>query len=268
MFSMFNKRLIGSCLLTTCLGAAFAQGTPPAKAAPAAAAKPAASAPAAANAPGPRPENTSELDEVSRLMRAGKLKEALVLAEEVVQSYEDRYRHGKVQVFASRSPAEAQAYLNEVGNAPSAGKAPTEAGVYPSAWGDAYYLKSFILTEMKRAPEARKAIEAAVALAPHNAAYRVELGQLLLKDKNFDEAGKEFKRAEADALQFSPSSMRNRELARALRGEAFVLVEKKDYDGAEKMYNECLKLEPSDPVSKSELRYIAQKRAQQQSGSK
>jgi len=258
---MSYGRLFAFGVLACCLSTAMAQGTPPAKAAPAA-------APAAPAANGDRPlENTVELDEVSRLMRAGKLAEALVLVDAAVQSYEDRYRHGKVQVFASRSPVEAQAYLNEVGQAPGTGKEAVEAGVYPSTWGDAYYLKSFILTEMKRAPEAKKAIEAAVALAPHNAAYRAELGQLLLKDRKFDEANKEFKRAEGDAKVFSPHSVRDRELARALRGQAFVLVEKKDYDAAEKMYNECLKLEPADPVSKSELRYIAQKRAQQQSGS-
>ena len=267
---MSYARNFAFTVLACCLSAAFAQGTPPAaKAAPAPAPK-AAPAPAA-NASGPAAsrgaENTAELDEVSRLMRAGKLQQALVLAEAVVQSYEDRYRHGKIQVFAARSPAEAQVYLNDVGNKPTPGKEVIDAGVYPSTWGDAYYLKSFILTEMKHGPEARKAIEAAVALAPHNAAYRAELGQLLLKDKNFDEAAKEFKRAEADARTFSPVSVRNRELARALRGQAFVMVEKKDFDGAEKTYNECLKLDPSDPVAKAELRYISQKRAQQQSGS-
>jgi tetratricopeptide (TPR) repeat protein len=268
---MKSTRLLGSCLLLALVGSAFADGTPAAKPAPAAsAAKVAASPKVGASGPaaGPRAnENTSELDEVSRLMRAGKLQEALVLAQEVVQSHEDRYRHGKIQVFASRSPAEAQVYLNEVGNAPAQGKGPTEAGVYPSTWGDAYYLKSFILTEMKRPYEARQAIDAAVALAPHNAAYRAERGQLLLKDKNWDEAAKEFKRAEADARQFSPNGVRNRELARALRGQAFVLVEKKDYDAAEKMYKECLTLDGSDPVAKSELQYIAKKRAQLQGAS-
>lgn len=260
---MKTARLLGSCLLGCCLGAAFAQGTPAAKGAPAAKAAPAApaaSAPAAAARP---TEKTVELDEVSRLMRAGKMQEALVLADAVVQAHEDRYRHGKVRVFASRSPAEAQAYLSEVGNAPGPGKEALEAGVYPSTWGDAYYLKSFILTEMRRPAEARKAIDAAVALAPHNAAYRAELGQLLLKEKNWDAAAKEFKRAEEDARTFSPGSVRNRELARALRGQAFVLVEKKDLDGAEKIYNDCIKLEPEDPVAKAELRYIAKKRAEQ-----
>jgi tetratricopeptide (TPR) repeat protein len=252
---MVSVRFIGPCLLACCLSAAFAQ-TPPAKP-PAAAAS---AAPAAAARPA---ENTAELDEVSRLMRAGKLPEALALAESVVTSYEDRYRHGKIQAFSARSPEEAQAYLNDVGHTPSPGKQAVDAGVYPSAWGDAYYLKSFVLTEMKRMPEARKAIEAAVALSPHNAAYRAELGQLQLKDHAFDEAGKNFKQAEADARQYSPSTVRNRELARALRGQAFVLVEKKDLDGAEKLYKECLKIDPSDGVSQAELRYIAKKRAAQ-----
>jgi tetratricopeptide (TPR) repeat protein len=254
---MVTPRLLVSCVLAACVGGALAQATSPA---------PAASAAPAAPAAAPRAtEKSAELDEVSRLMRAGKLQEALVLADAVVQSYEDRYRRGKRQVFSSRSPAEAQAYLAEVGSKPMPGKEPAEAGVYPSTWGDAYYLKAFILTELKRLPEAKKAIEAAVALAPRNAAYRAELGQLLLKEKAWDEAAKQFKQAEGDARDFSPGTVRNRELGRALRGQAFVLVEKKDLDTAEKLYNEALKLDPSDPVAKAELRYIAAKRTQLQS---
>ncbi|GAB3774157.1 hypothetical protein GCM10028796_47940 [Ramlibacter monticola] len=246
---MVSVRLLVPGVLACALNVALAQATPPAQAA------------SASPPPAPRQtENTAELDEVSRLMRGGKLQEALVLADAVAQSYEDRYRRGKRQVFASRGPVESQAYLNEVGRAPSPGKEATEAGIYPSTWGDAYYLKSFILTEMKRMPEAKAAIEAAVALAPHNAAYRAELGQLLLKNKAWEEAIKEFKRAESDAREFSPGTVRNRELARALRGQAFVMVEKKDLDGAEKLYNECVKLDPADRTAQAELRYIAQLR--------
>jgi len=255
---MLKARHFAITVLTCCLGTGFAQGTPPAQ----------AQAPGAAPSPAPaaRPtEKSVELDEVSRLLRAGKLQEALALADIVIQSHEDRLRRPKIQPFASRSPAEAQAYLSELGRKPPPGKEPMEAGVYPSTWGDAYYLKSFILTELKRLPDARKAIDAAVALAPHNAAYRAELGQLLLKEKNFDEAAREFKRAEADARDFSPQSVRTRELGRAMRGQAFVLVEKKDFDGAEKLLAECMKLDPKDSVALSELRYIAQKRSQQQS---
>jgi tetratricopeptide (TPR) repeat protein len=258
---MVSPRLLVSCVLAGWLSAALAQTPAPTAAASASAAPAAPAAPAAA-----RPtEKSAELDEVSRLMRAGKLQEALSLADAVVQSYEDRYRRGKRQVFSSRSPVEAQAYLAELGSKPMPGKEPAEAGVYPSTWGDAYYLKAYILTELKRLPEAKKAIEAAVALAPRNAAYRAELGQILLKEKAWDEAAKEFKRAEADARDFSPGTVRNREMGRALRGQAFVLVEKKDLDTAEKLYNEALKLDANDAVAKGELRYIAAKRAQLQS---
>lgn len=265
---MVSARLIGSCVLVCFAGAALAQGTAPAtkaasaptQAAPAANA---ASAPQASAAPR-QSENSAELNEVSRLMQQRKLPEALMLADAVVQSFEDRYRVGKRQVFSARSPTEAQIYLDLVGRTPTVGKEATDAGVYPSTWGDAYYLKSFILTEMKRPEEARKAIEAAVALSPRNASYRAELGQLQLKDKKFEEADKNFRQAEKDAREISPPSVRNRELARALRGEAFVLVEKKDLDGAEKLYNECLKIDAADPVAKSELAYIAKLRAKAQ----
>jgi tetratricopeptide (TPR) repeat protein len=203
-------------------------------------------------------ENTPELDEVSRLIRGGKLQEALGLADAVIKSYEDRYRTGKRQVFSSRSAAETSAYLNAIGRAKGAGN--EEAGIYSPAWGDAYYLKGFILVDLKRFAEARKALEAASALSPHNAAYRAELGQLALKAKAYPEAMRLFKQAEADAREFSPPRVRNREIAAALRGQAFVLVEEKKLDEAEQLYNECLQLDFKDRVAHSELRYIAQLR--------
>jgi tetratricopeptide (TPR) repeat protein len=242
---MFRARVLGFVLLAGCLHAGIAQTAPPAAAAPAAAPR--------------ETEKTVELDELVRLMKAGKSQEALALADAVIGSYEDRYRRNKVRVFSARSPLEATAYLNEVGTAP--GKQPEEAGVYGPAWGDAYYLKGYLLIDLRRYDDARKALEAAVALAPRNAAYRTELGQLLLKTKAFDEAAKNFKQAEVDARELAPASVRKREINGALRGQAFVLVEKKDLDGAEKLYKECVKQDPDDRVALAELRYIDQLRA-------
>jgi tetratricopeptide (TPR) repeat protein len=233
-------RLIGFVMLACCLQAGLAQTAPPAQ------------KPVAGN------ESTPELDEVSRLIAARKLEEAVGLADIVIKSYEDRYRTGKRQVFSSRSPAETSAYLNEIGRSKGAGT--EEAGIYSPSWGDAYYLKGYVLIDLKRFAEARKALEAAVALAPHNAAYRSELGQLALKAKAWPEAMRLFKQAEADAREYSPPRVRNREIAAALRGQAFVLVEEKKLDEAEKLYNECLQLDFKDRVAHSELRYIGQLR--------
>jgi tetratricopeptide (TPR) repeat protein len=245
---MVVTRLFVLSLLAGSLQLALAQGKPGTS-----------STPVDVTAAPRQTEKTVELDEVDRLMRGGKIKEALALVDEVIASYEDRYRRGKGHVFSSRSPAEAQAYLRMIGTAP--GTSTEQAGVYNSTWGDAYYLKGYMLVEQRRFEEARKALEAAVALAPRNAAYRTELGQLLLKGRAWDAAEKHFKQAEVDARELSPASVRKREITGALRGEAFVLVEKKDLDGAEKLYNECLKLDPDDRVAQAELAYIAKQRA-------
>lgn len=253
---MLLPRLFGFCFLACCLQAALAQ-----KAAPAAAG---AAAPTQVTLPR-QTENTVELDDAVRLMRGGKTQEALAATDAVIASYEGRYRDGKVHPFSARSPAEATVYVASLGTLVGKDKGkekdPAEAGVYGSAWGDAYYLKGYMLVELRRYEEARKALQAAVDLAPHNAAYRTELGQLLLKTRAFDEAAKHFKLAEADARELSPASVRKREINGALRGQAFVLVEKKDLDGAEKLYRECVKADPDDRVALAELRYIDQQRA-------
>ena len=71
-----------------------------------------------------------------------------------------------------------------------------------------------------------------------------------------------FAQAAKDARSFSPASEKTAELGRALRGMGFTLIEKGRLDEAEKLFRECLQLNPDDGKAKSELRYIEDHRAE------
>lgn len=60
----------------------------------------------------------------------------------------------------------------------------------------------------------------------------------------------------------SPDDVQLTEKSRALRCEGFNLTELHHYDEAAKKYEAALKLDPNDAISKNELEYINQQRAQ------
>jgi tetratricopeptide (TPR) repeat protein len=56
--------------------------------------------------------------------------------------------------------------------------------VLDTLWADAYLLKAYALTELKRVPEAQKALESAIALSPMNSQYLSELAFTYQAQKN------------------------------------------------------------------------------------
>jgi tetratricopeptide (TPR) repeat protein len=109
--------------------------------------------------------------------------------------------------------------------------------------------------------EARKWIERAVAMAPNNAHYRNELAESYKTERKWDKAAALFEQAAGDARAFSPDDVKNSELARALRGSGFVRIETGQLVEAQKLFEECLRLDPGDANAQRELRYIADLRA-------
>lgn len=191
---------------------------------------------------------------VIQFMKAGRPQDAIVAADKVISHYEERYRKGKTFVFSARSELESLAYLMDV--AANQATAPGNAAVYSRNWGDAYHLKGYALLELRRPTDALAALQAAVGLAPRNAQYLTELGQVQVALRDLAGAMQSFTRAEKAARDLSPPDTKTTELTRALRSQGFLLIERKQFDLAEKLYRECLELDPADRNAQRELAYI------------
>lgn len=116
------------------------------------------------------------------------------------------------------------------------------------------------MIELRRISDAKPALARAVALSPQNSQFLSELGHIHEVEKSWPQALDLYRRAET-ATEFSPPSSRNAELARAWRGQGYVLVELKRWDEAEQRYRKCLELDPGDVRAKGELLFIQQQKA-------
>ena len=200
-----------------------------------------------------------QLLEGMQLLRAGKIQDAIRQRFDVVINYyEQTYRKSQTRVYSSRSMPESLMYMLDKGKAKE--QADSDAAVYSSNWGDAYYLKAYALIELKQTTEAKTALLAAVALAPYNAQYLGELGNLNLMERDWVSAKKIFEDAEKAAREFSPADTKTTELTRALRGQGFVLIETNRLDEAEARYRASLEADANDTRARTQLAYIQQRR--------
>jgi hypothetical protein len=128
--------------------------------------------------------------------------------------------------------------------------------VLDPVWADAYLLKAYALTELKRIPEAQKALESAIALSPMNSQYLSELAYTYQAQKDCDKSIETYVQAASMAELASEDATKTIDLTRAWRGQGYCLVEQGKLDEAEAMYRKCLALDPNDNRAKGELEYV------------
>ena len=75
---------------------------------------------------------------------------------------------------------------------------------------------------------------------------------------------KAFKEAE-DNANLAPDVSRADELARARRGQGYVLVELGKLDEAEEKYQQCIAANPNDGKTQAELDYVREQKAKRKS---
>lgn len=220
------------------------------------------SAPAAPSAalepqgPGADAGMSLRLQQAGQLMMAKKPAEALPVIDEVIAYFEKNYRQSTERVYSARWPTESLLYVLEASQAVP----PTTARVYGATWGDAYFLKGYVLVELHRPEDAKAALTAAVALSPRNSRYLSERAEVYASQKDWNTSLREFRAALA-AADFTPPALKNRELTRALRGMAFAQIELQDLDEAEALHRRVLQIDPNDAISLKELQYIRTLRA-------
>ena len=172
----------------------------------------------------------------------------------VIEHFERTYRDSGKRQYAARSQLQMFIYIA----LPNDEKMPVE--VLDSTWSDAWLMKAYALTELRRVDDAQAALQRAISLSPMTSQYLAELGYTYQVQGKCDLSIATYARAESAAEMASDESTKTIDLTRAWRGQAYCLVEQGRLDDAEKLYNKCLKLDPSDAKSKGELQYIKSKR--------
>ncbi len=161
------------------------------------------------------------------------------------------------KVYTARTMEESLLYMT------TAATGGQSAVVYHVVWSQPYFLKGYILNELGRTADARLFIQRALDMAPMNAQYLIEMGNLETKAKDWDAGLKIFLKAEEAANVFTPQNTKAADLAKALRGQGFVYVEMNRLEEAEAIYRRCLSNDPNDKRAAGELQYVLQQRAKQ-----
>ena len=190
----------------------------------------------------------------------GKTADAIATTDKIIGYYESKYPDAKHRWFVARTGQETLAYMAMAAVDMDKGTDKRGASALIVAWADAYYLKGYALVELRRAEDAKVALEHAIHLSPFNSQYLSELANIYQDEKNWPKAFDLYNEAEAFAT-FSPLDRERLDTARAKRGQGYVLVELRRLDEAEAKYKECLAMDANDTKAQHELEYIRTIRA-------
>jgi hypothetical protein len=168
----------------------------------------------------------------------------------VIDHHEAMYKGSKSRIYSAQNQVQVIIYAA----LPAGDKQSVE--VLDTEWADAYLLKAYALTELKRIPEAQKALESAIALSPMNSQYLAELAYTYQAQKDCEKSIATYVQAASMAELASDDATKTIDLTRAWRGQGYCLVEQGKLDEAEAMYRECLALDPKDNRAKGELEYV------------
>jgi len=205
------------------------------------------------------------LTQAQALVDEKRPEEAIVLLDQIVAYYAEKYPEGETRWYVARDPAETLAYLLDTAAGHDRGVSAQDATVLQGYWADAYFLKGYALVELQRNTEAKEALEHAIRLSPYNSNYSSELGHIYQVEKNWEKAYESFAAAE-DSTAFSLPDQKIAEATRAKRGLAYALIEMGRLDEAQAKLEECLRLDKGDQRAKQELEYLRQLRKSKQDG--
>ncbi|MES2095550.1 MAG: tetratricopeptide repeat protein [Pseudomonadota bacterium] len=196
----------------------------------------------------------AKFDEGMAAIRARNPGRAVELMRPLLADFEKQYAGEKRQIFCAVTPEQSSRYLAD------AAKSQREAVAIEPAWCRAQYVRAYALIDLEQYADARVAFEKLISFAPQNSRYLNELGYIFSQQKNWKEALSAYRRAEASA-DLTPDKTKD-ERCLALKGMGYALIELGDLNGAEVAYKGCLKLDPDDETSISELNYIEEERKQ------
>lgn len=201
--------------------------------------------------------DNNKIDGAFKLLRDGKLKDAMTPLDEVIEHYESRYRREDIAVYSAHDQTDALLYAMITN---LSGK-PKETVVFGPAWAKAYWMRGYIYGEMNQLDQEIAQLDKALALAPMDPQYNNELAYAYGQKRDFARAMELYDTAQSHAELVSDPQMANHYKCVALRGKGYALVELNKLDEAESAYKACLALTPDEPKSVGELEYIKGLRA-------
>lgn len=190
-----------------------------------------------------------------KMLEAGHIQAAIDgPLDDVVRRYEAKYRDSKVKIYSARGMTDALLYSM----ASRTMKPPVDSAVIGPAWAMAYWGRGYAYNEMARYDDAIVELRKALALAPEDSQYQVELAYAYQQKHEWQQSLSLFQSA-LDYAEITASDVPDMK-CKALRGQGYDLVELHRLDEAEAAYRACLKLKPNEPRSLGELEYIRQVR--------
>jgi tetratricopeptide (TPR) repeat protein len=175
---------------------------------------------------------------------------------DVVRRYEAKYGNSKKKIYSARGMTDGLLYSMVSMKL----KPPVGSVVIGPAWAMAYWGRGYAYNEMARYDDAIVELHKALALAPEDSQYQVELAYSYQQKHEWQQSLSLFQSAldYADITASDATEMK----CKALRGQGYDLVELHRLDEAEAAYRGCLKLKPREPKSTGELEYIRRLRAE------
>ena len=191
------------------------------------------------------------LVEGRRLLDAGEPQRAITeCLQPVIDTFEKAHQGKERRFYSAQNQVQTIIYV----------ALPVDKGhtveVVSGDWADAYLMKAYALTELKKVSEAQAALEAAVRLSPLNSQYQSELAYTYQVQKDCDKSIETYRQAASVAELGSSEETKSEDLARAWRGEGYCLVERGKLDEAETLYRRCLATNPNDSKARGELQYV------------
>jgi tetratricopeptide (TPR) repeat protein len=168
----------------------------------------------------------------------------------VISQFEALFKNSPARIYSAQNQVQMIMY------AAMPDKTGGGTQVLDGTWADAYLLKAYALTELRRIEDAQVALKAASALSPMNSLYVSELAYTYQAQKDYAKSIATYEEAAGLAELGSDEQSKTIDLTRAWRGEGYCLVEQGKLDLAEAMYKKSIALDPHDDKSRGELNYI------------
>lgn len=191
------------------------------------------------------------LAEGRKLLQAGEPQRAITeCLQPLIDSFEKAHQDSAKRFYSAQNQVQVFVYA----------AIPVDKGqpveVLTGEWADAYLMKAYALTELKRTSEAQQALKSAVRLSPLNSQYQSELAYTYQVQRDCDKSIETYRQAASVVELGSSEETRQEDLARAWRGEGYCLVEQGKLDDAEALYRKCLAVNPNDGKAQRELLYV------------